>query len=505
LRKKKSTTSSEWFKLLPLLFLLFIIPLSFNLGNISTFMGISASEVATTDTTYRMNVLVIKYFPVTANGNLNKEYTGDIEEPYTVVRERTIDYTDRLRSAVEDSSKYLGYKDWNSTPSLIYQIVDTKEYKEPVPFEPTSRVPHYDYILNRENICDYVQNKGVNEVWIWAYQGPSVAEPGSPLYLGISESKMSGPFGDISNSHMQNDMPNCGKTYRVYTYNYGEDFEQALESWGHQLEFELRHIDYDLFSTWQGTPHPATSNEVGRCGSVHNPPNARFEYDWMNYQNNATDCLDWSPEKLGQSTEISCGMWGCTPWRYMVWNWQNLPGKNNTKTYNSVPLRNWWDVHGDFDGVMANHRSLIIKNTDLLNCFMGGNCNIIPVSTSKPTPYPPKVEPANPSSSRSMDCLHAGGICADSSGKTSHGKQCSTYMGAALSKSSCDTYFYCWKDCSFPQVAPQESSACSQAGGTCADSSGVSQDGSKRCATYLGDSLSKNSCENYYYCWKDCN
>ena len=31
---------------------------------------------------------------------------------------------------------------------------------------------------------------------------------------------------------------------------------------------------------------------------------------------------------------------------FMIWNWQNLPGINNTKTYQGKQLRNLWDIYG---------------------------------------------------------------------------------------------------------------------------------------------------------------
>ena len=43
------------------------------------------------------------------------------------------------------------------------------------------------------DICNYVDNKNVREVWLFAYQGSPT------IKLVVMESKMSGPYGDISN------------------------------------------------------------------------------------------------------------------------------------------------------------------------------------------------------------------------------------------------------------------------------------------------------------------
>jgi hypothetical protein len=72
---------------------------------------------------------------------------------------------------------------------------------------------------------------------------------------------------------------------------------------------------------------------------------------------------------LGELSDISCENWGCAhksdtdnpPLNYGVWVWQNLPGINNSKEYQGEQLRNWWDVHGDFDNVMANSRRLTVN------------------------------------------------------------------------------------------------------------------------------------------------
>jgi len=320
-----------------------------------------------TDASYYMGVLVIKYFPVTASGMIDQNITGDVGDSYDVIKKRTDDVTNQLKVSLEKASTYLGYKDSNATPSLKYTIVDTKEYKQPVPLDSTTRKPLYKQIMQDHNICDYVNNKGVREVWLWAYQGPSVFN-GLP-YLAIWESTMAGPNGFFANGGDEN-MPVCKNTYRVYTFNYQRYTSEALESWGHQVEAEMDAVDRSLYrDKFQGPPHPLTTNETGRCGSVHNPPNASSEYDRGNPTPNRSDCLDWKPDGLGVLSNISCQNWGCSDsdpvtnnssLNYQIWLLQNMPGRGNTKTYQSKQLRNWWDIHGDFDNVMRNSRKLTL-------------------------------------------------------------------------------------------------------------------------------------------------
>lgn len=346
-----------------------------------------------TDTSYELGVLVIKYFPLTPDGlSIDLSITGDVGEPYEFIRKRTVDVTNNLEVSLEKATRYLGYKDSSADSSLRYTIVDTKEHTEKVPIKPNgTRVtyPDYNKVMQDHNICDYVNNKNVREVWLWAYQGPNKPDTNQP-YLGIDESKMSGPHGDISNSWRFNDMPVCAHTYRVLTFNYGRGTAEAIHSWGHQMEAELDVIDATLFrGKYQGVNHPQANGQTGRCGSVHNPPNARFEYDYANSNSWQSDCLDWNPDLQGQPSNISCQSWTCDhngdisnpELIYHIWYWQNLPGRGNTKTYQGKNMRNWWDVHGDFDNVMATSRTLFLAP--------GSAPPLQPTPTPGPTSAPP--------------------------------------------------------------------------------------------------------------------
>lgn len=329
----------------------------------------SLPAVSGKNTSYNLGVLVLKYFPLTSNGqNIDIKVTGDVGDPYPTIRQDTIDMTNNLLAFLPKATTYLANSYPGDKPSLNYHVVATKEYTQAVPIKgrtdrPT--YPDYNLMMAQQNICNYVDNQGVHEVWIWAYQGPS--KPGTSYpYLGIDESKMSSPYGDISNSLRYNDMPVCNHTYVVYTFNYGRGTAEAIHSWGHQIEAELGNIDSTLFSLFQGPNYPPNLNKTGRCGSVHNPPNARSEYDWTNHSSWLSDCNDWDPNGKGATQYIDCTIWHCdgtsdtdnAQLNWQVWMWQHLPGMNNTKTYGGKQLRNWWDVHGNFDSVMGNSRRL---------------------------------------------------------------------------------------------------------------------------------------------------
>lgn len=319
------------------------------------------------DSSYDINVMVISYFPLTSDGkHINLAVTGDYGESYAATLQKTRDMTTHLVTSLTNATKYLAYKNDSAPASLRYHVVDRSEYTQAVPLDPNTRAPLYDQILKQHKICEAV-SRGVQEVWIWAYQGPTY--PGSQYaYLNISESKMSGPHGDISNSLRLNDMPQCGKTYTVYTFNYQRGTGEAMHSWGHQVESELREVDLSYFvNAFQGPYHPQATNQNGRCGSVHNPPNARHEYDYNNPTPQLSDCLSWGSDQLGLLSYISCTNWGCDDnndtdnahLNYMTWMWQNLPGRNNPKRHEGVLLRNLWDVHADFDTIMSQQKTVL--------------------------------------------------------------------------------------------------------------------------------------------------
>lgn len=308
-----------------------------------------------------IQVLSVAYYPTGPDGRrLDLSVTGDVGDAVSDVKAHVASVTANLAEGLSLGSAYRGFADPSAPRELAFDIVASLEFDMAVPSVASDLNPAYprraDYpsILTTVGVCDFVA-RGVDEVWIWAYQGPH--------QLDISESRMSGPHGDISNSYRLDDLPDCGRTYLVYTYNYGRGTAEAVEDHGHQIEAMLTHIDGRLFrDLFEGPAHPATLGGLARCGSVHNPPNARFEYDRANPAGFASDCGDWTPDGFGRQTRVSCADWGCADLgdadnpalNYQVWWMQHLPGLGNRVIYQGRPLRDWWDVYADFDAVMAS-------------------------------------------------------------------------------------------------------------------------------------------------------
>jgi hypothetical protein len=309
----------------------------------------SSTPLEYPDDVWTIPVLVVNYFPV-ENGRINRAVTGDVGAPLETIRRHTVTTTERVIQALESGSRYHGYKDPAARPSLRYQIIDVLEFLEPLPTwpKPGHRVPMTDYnrIMNRIDIRDWVESRGVKEVWLWGYHGG---------VIDLWESNMAGPYGDISNSDRDpHDLPVLDKTYTVYHYNYGRGPSEAVEDHMHQIEAVLRKVDPDLFwNKFVGKPGE------GRCGWSHYPPNGVRDYDWANPTFVWSDIEDWNPEGTGQKQQINCERWQRDSLTWFIYWMQNLPGANNGLTYRGRSLTNWWVFIGDFDGAMSRGTGLV--------------------------------------------------------------------------------------------------------------------------------------------------
>jgi hypothetical protein len=172
----------------------------------------------------RVPVLVIKYFPV--RGDLiDVEVTGDCGAPLDEMRLKTDEMTRELLFALQQGSRYHGYKNRKAPPSLAYTVLRAYDFLEPLPTIacPGEKVPLTDYskIMQRVNIRQWVEQKSVKEVWLWGYHGG---------VLNLWESNMSGPYGNISGSNRDpKDLPVLKQTYTVYHYNDQRGTSEAME------------------------------------------------------------------------------------------------------------------------------------------------------------------------------------------------------------------------------------------------------------------------------------
>jgi hypothetical protein len=330
-------------------------------------VAMSGLVVAVADAAvHDVRVLLLAYYPdENKDGLLDPDIVGPgypAGVPVTEMKQRVVDLTTGLVSALETGSIYHGYKG-GTTPSLQYTIVDAKTFDAPIPLSTQFR-PFADHltILDDLDICHYVDTEDVKEVWVWMYHTAVVA----PI-----ESNMSGPYGDVSNSYRQDDLPHCAGTYTVYDYNYGRGVSEATENHMHQIEAVLNWVDgrdvtppqqWGTLLFWGNFVGSDASHHILRpgCGWSHYPPNGTHDYDWANTAFVQTDCEDWRPDGSGQRQSLNCQRWSCDSLTFFVWWMQNVPGFDNGLVHQGRQVRNWWDFIGDFDAAMAIGKSLTL-------------------------------------------------------------------------------------------------------------------------------------------------
>lgn len=315
-------------------------------------LGWSAAQVPDR---FTVPVLVIHYFP-TNGTNIDIAITGDWGASLESTRGKTERQTREVIAALEEGSRYLGFRNREALPTLHYRVVGSLEFLEPLPIQRRggNRAPMTNYraILERVDVRDWVEGRGVKEVWIWAYHGGKV---------DLWESNMASPFGDVSNSDRdEQDLPVLRTTYTVYHYNYQRGVSEAVENHMHQIEAVLNHMDGrdrtppeqwgDLlfWGRFVGSDHSHKIIRPG-CGWAHYPPNGERDYDWANPRYVETDMDDWKPDGTGKKAPMNAERWGGNSLRWFIYWMQHLPGPGNGLTFKGKALRNWWVFIGDYD------------------------------------------------------------------------------------------------------------------------------------------------------------
>jgi hypothetical protein len=338
---------------------------------------------STTTTTVVMNtptqipVLIIKYFPLDGNGKIDRNIVGwDLHEndlDLNTLRAKVNTFTQQGIANLNEATRYKGYKTSNP-PSLNFYLAAEKEYLEAIPVNSNKFTDKITY-LNKENICNYVDNQGIRHIWVWMYHSDAAIPVESNMAMGnqIKSFWNYGTYGDVSNSGRQDDLPICDNTYVVYEFNYGRSVTEMLHNYGHHIESVLNWVEnrdstsieeWDNLLFWGkfvGSGSNGASLKNPGCGWTHYPPNGVVDYDYKNPSFVSTDCEDWKPDGTGTKKQINCNTWTCNDdggLTFNIWWMQNIPGKYNGLTYNGNQLRDWWDFIGDFDAAVHAGKSL---------------------------------------------------------------------------------------------------------------------------------------------------
>lgn len=322
-----------------------------------------ATAIAQTAT---IKVFVVSYFPVDGD-QIDRAVTHDVGGPYVELKAKTERLTEEACDALEKGSTFRGYK-LDTKPSLRYEVVGQVGFKEAIPLRPKkgddAPLPDYSAIMKRIDAKTLVENKDVDEIWLWGYHGK----------IGLWESNMSSPTGDVSNSDRdEKDLPVFKRTYTVYHYNYGRGLGEMLENHMHQFEHLLNYADgrdttppekWNELLFWgkfvgSDASHKIVTNPA-RCGWTHYAPNSESDYDWTNPRYVETDIEDWKPEGIGKTQMMNADKWGRDPIKWRIYWMQAIPGVGHDLSYKGKKLRDWWSFKADWDRARREKWTLVL-------------------------------------------------------------------------------------------------------------------------------------------------
>jgi len=342
-------------------------------------------------------VVLIAFLPTQDGEQLDITVNPDFYSPNPIslidLKYRIDIFTQRVKFMREEGTRYRGFADIATPPSLGYRIIDYLVFYEILP--PSDDfyldvngqhvfMPDFHQILDRIDARTYVEELGVKEFWIW-YSGfdsgqpvydPAIHDPAD--FRGTWESNMSSPStGDISNSNRDNsDLPLYKQTYLIYPYGFRRTNNEAIHNYGHQLEAILGYIDFrrngnnDLFWNEFVGAQDDGSHVTGRCGWTHMPPNTTGHYDYYNTTIVDSDIADWRPDGLGATTPVNVDTWEQHPYQwppeegedppdfgvgeahwYIYWM-QSMPGRDNEIPSGLEEMTNWWLFSAAWDSAI---------------------------------------------------------------------------------------------------------------------------------------------------------
>lgn len=268
--------------------------------------------------------------------------------------------TNTLLPAMTNGTKYHGYSNPSAQAALNFTLApeDTITVQAPPPMRPDNYLgsppkaadqPGYldmPAIFSTHNVCNIAKQKDIKFLVLYMADFGEYAPKGFESYVtGNKGIPTNGPI--LSGPEYCND-----KTIMIVALAYTRGLSEALESYGHHLESVFRAFRSE-YSSWADEGSPPNSGLVGKgdsCGTDHNPPNARFEYDRSNTADFQSDCRNWKPDGSGVKEAINCSAWGCAGDTWLVWWTQNMPGMdNNLIGTDGVKIPNWWVYIGDPD------------------------------------------------------------------------------------------------------------------------------------------------------------
>jgi hypothetical protein len=202
-------------------------------------------------------------------------------------------------------------------------------------------VPHspamvdYQAILKEFNIVERVNNRDIDEVWLFAFP-----------HAGFYESRMAGQGAFWCNSPVLEHTSSCSRKFVIMGFSYERQVGEMLESFGHRSEsilakiFENSSPGSNLFERF--LHYDKLSPGHAEVGSIHFAPNSESDYDWNNPRLVLSHCDDWIhfPAAAGPARQVNSDEWGNGDIRlHHKWWLRHLP---KVAGQTDGIANNWW-------------------------------------------------------------------------------------------------------------------------------------------------------------------
>lgn len=250
--------------------------------------------------------------------------------------------------AMNSGTKFHGYSDSNTQSEInfslaaedIHIINSTPPVRQDnyLGFPPkAANQPGYldmPTIFSSQDICNVAKKKDIRAVILMMADYGDYAPKGFEDYI-------TGNKGIPTNGPILRGLQYCDdKTIYIVAPVYTRGLAEALESYGHHLEGVFRHFKSSDYASWSDENAARNGSLMGKgdsCGTDHNPPNGRQEYDASNPANFQSDCRNWKADGTGAKETLNCNLWGCNRAGWLVWWMQNMPSS-------------WWSYVANPDG-----------------------------------------------------------------------------------------------------------------------------------------------------------
>ena len=202
----------------------------------------------------------------------------------------------------------------------------------------------YHAILEEFNVVERVENKEIDEVWVFAFP-----------YGGFHESVMAGKGAFWCNARSLEGTSHISRRFIIMGFSYERGVGEMLESFGHRLESMME----KTFAKTQGeanlwnryTRYDKKNPGQAEVGNVHFAPNSERDYDWGNMRLVSSLCDDWLsfPNFTGEMRQVNADDWGNGDIRlHHQWWQERIPhvGGRQNGIHN-----NWWQYIMDANKV----------------------------------------------------------------------------------------------------------------------------------------------------------